>query len=113
MRRPVQTFGSDLLPHVQNHKETHMVRVNHIDKHIGGRLRAIRAAKGLKADALCRSVRGLSMDCLERLENGDQRLSAERMRQLCQALNVTSADFFRGLISEPIADHLPALVAEF
>ncbi len=90
-----------------------MVRVNHIDKHIGGRLRAMRAAKGLKADALCRSIRGLSMDCLERLENGDERLSAESMRQLCQVLNVTPADFFRGLISEPIADHLPALVAEF
>jgi transcriptional regulator with XRE-family HTH domain len=90
-----------------------MVRVHHIDKHIGGRLRALRAAKGLKADALCRSIRGLSMDCLERLENGDQRLSGEHMRQLCQALDVTPADFFRGLIIEPIADQLPALVADF
>jgi transcriptional regulator with XRE-family HTH domain len=90
-----------------------MVCVSHFDKHIGGRLRTIRAAKGLKADALCRSIRGLSMDCLERLENGDERLGPERMRQLCQALNVTPADFFQGLISEPIADHLPALLAEF
>ena len=90
-----------------------MIRVNRIDKHIGGRLRAMRAARGLKADALCRRVRGLSMDCLERLENGDQRLSADHMRQLCQALDVTPADFFWGLISEPIADQPPTLVTEF
>ncbi len=69
---------------------------NFIDKHVGGRLRALREARGLKADALARAC-GLSMERLERLENGLERINVDDMRRLCETLDATPADFFRGL----------------
>ncbi|MBB4197514.1 transcriptional regulator with XRE-family HTH domain [Rhodoblastus sphagnicola] len=73
-----------------------MTDVNPIDKHVGGRLRALREARGLAAEELVRAG-GLSIDRLERLEEGRERLNVDDMRRLCVLLGATPSDFFRGL----------------
>nr|WP_264586243.1 helix-turn-helix transcriptional regulator [Rhodoblastus acidophilus] len=97
--------GVDLVPGRENrlsHRELRvsiMSDVNPIDKHVGARLRALREARGFSAEALVRPA-GLSIDRLERLEDGRERISVDDMRRLCEVLGATPADFFRGLNEE-------------
>lgn len=72
---------------------------NPIDKHVGARLRALREARGFSAEALVRPAH-LSIDRLERLESGRERINVDDMRKLCEVLGATPADFFRGLNDE-------------
>jgi transcriptional regulator with XRE-family HTH domain len=76
-----------------------MSDVNPIDKHVGRRLRALREAQGMSAEVLVRAV-GMSIDRLERLESGRERINVDDMRRLCEVLGATPADFFRGLNDE-------------
>lgn len=76
-----------------------MSDVNPIDKHVGARLRALREARGFSPESLVRPA-GLSIDRLERLESGRERISVDDMRRLCEVLGATPADFFRGLNEE-------------
>jgi transcriptional regulator with XRE-family HTH domain len=69
---------------------------NPIDKHVGAQLRALREARGFSAQTLVRAA-GLSIDRLERLETGRERIGVDDMRRLCEVLGVTPSDFFRGL----------------
>jgi transcriptional regulator with XRE-family HTH domain len=73
-----------------------MSDINLIDKHVGGRLRALREARGISPEALVRAC-NLSIDRLDRLENGRERITVDDMRRLCEVLGVAPADFFRGL----------------
>lgn len=76
-----------------------MSDVNPIDKHVGARLRALREARGFSPEALVRPA-NLSIDRLERLESGRERISVDDMRKLCEVLGSTPGDFFRGLNEE-------------
>jgi transcriptional regulator with XRE-family HTH domain len=73
-----------------------MSDVNIIDKHVGGRLRALREVRGISAEELVRACQ-ISIDRLDRLESGRERIKVDDMRRLCDVLGVTPADFFRGL----------------
>ena len=59
-------------------------------------MRALREARGVSVEQLVRAC-NLSVDRLDRLENGRERINVEDMRRLCEVLDVTPADFFRGL----------------
>ncbi|MCW2283532.1 transcriptional regulator with XRE-family HTH domain [Rhodoblastus acidophilus] len=76
-----------------------MSDVNPIDKHVGARLRALREARGFSPEELVRPT-NLSIDRLERLESGRERISVDDMRKLCEVLGATPGDFFRGLNDE-------------
>jgi transcriptional regulator with XRE-family HTH domain len=73
-----------------------MSDVNPIDMHVGRRLQALREAQGMSAEILVRAV-GMSIDRLERLESGRERINVDDMRRLCEVLGATPADFFRGI----------------
>jgi len=75
---------------------TMMPDINPIDKHVGGRLRTLREARGLSPEELVRAGR-LSIDRLDRLETGRERLNVDDMRRLCDVLGASPADFFVGL----------------
>jgi len=76
-----------------------MPDVNNIDRHVGGRLLALRETCGFSAEALVRAA-GLSIDRLERLESGRERISVDDMRRLCAVLGATPTEFFYGLTEE-------------
>jgi transcriptional regulator with XRE-family HTH domain len=69
---------------------------NHIDRHVGGRLRQLREARGLELQDLAR-LSGVSAPHLIALEQGRERISAEFMRKLSRILRVRPSDFFTGL----------------
>ena len=50
----------------------------------------------MSAEILVRAV-GMSIDRLERLESGRERINVDDMRRLCEVLGATPADFFRGI----------------
>lgn len=60
---------------------------------IGPRIREIRMAKGIKQNALARTL-GISKGFLCLLEQGRRSFSAERVRQVADALDVTAGSLY-------------------
>jgi transcriptional regulator with XRE-family HTH domain len=69
---------------------------NHIDRHVGGRLRQLREARGLALQDLAHMT-GVPAPHLIALEQGRERISAELMRKLSRILRVRPSDYFTGL----------------
>jgi transcriptional regulator with XRE-family HTH domain len=67
-----------------------------IDRHVGGLLRLRRAQVGLTQSELADKV-GLSFQGLQKYETGENRISASRLYQFAQILDVPPAYFFEGL----------------
>ena len=67
-----------------------------VDRHIGSRLQAMRAAKGLTQKSLGASV-GISFQQIQKYEHGNNRISASMLWQFSQVLGVAVSDFFMGL----------------
>jgi transcriptional regulator with XRE-family HTH domain len=96
-----------------------VTRVNPIDKHVGGRLRMRRLMLDMSQTAIGDAL-GLTFQQVQKYEKGANRISASRLQQLCQILQVPVAFFFEGapralgLPEPPEADaESPAYVSDF
>jgi transcriptional regulator with XRE-family HTH domain len=67
-----------------------------MDKIIGRNLRAFRLQKDMSQEQIADAVK-LTFQQVQKYENGTNRISGSRMAQLCQVLNVTPNDFFKGV----------------
>ncbi len=67
-----------------------------IDKHVGGQLRLRRAQIGMTQSELGGKL-GLSFQAVQKYESGENRISASRLFQMAQLLDVPPAYFFEGL----------------
>jgi len=77
--------------------------VDHIDVHIGSRLRRTRQFRGLSQKQLAQAL-GLSVQSLDNFERGVTRLTAAVMSAAARRLNVDASFFFKGLkVAESVA----------
>jgi transcriptional regulator with XRE-family HTH domain len=67
-----------------------------VDKIIGRNLRAFRLQKNMSQEKIAAVVK-LTFQQVQKYEKGTNRISGSRMAQLCQLLNVTPNDFFKGV----------------
>jgi transcriptional regulator with XRE-family HTH domain len=76
---------------------------NAVDQHVGDRLRLRRRLLGLSQQELAARL-GLALQQVQKYENGANRISASRLYQLCQVLEVPVAWFFEEMpndVAEP------------
>ena len=83
-----------------------------IDVYVGGRMRLRRVQLGMSQGALAAKI-GVSFQAVQKYESGDIRISASRLYDVAQALEVTPGFFFEGypdgLVARNLADEaLPA-----
>jgi transcriptional regulator with XRE-family HTH domain len=72
-----------------------MKTANFIDRHVGARLRSLREERGVEREELAQLV-SISLQCLDSLEQGRERISAELLRKLSRVLHAAPARFFEG-----------------
>ena len=68
---------------------------NPVDVHVGSRVRMRRTLLGLSQEKLGEAI-GLTFQQVQKYETGANRVSASRLWQLCEALNVPVSFFFEG-----------------
>ncbi len=80
-----------------------------IDVYVGGRMRLRRIQLGLSQGALAGKI-GVSFQAVQKYESGDIRISASRLYDVAQVLEVSPAFFFEGypdgLVATNIAQEL-------
>ncbi len=78
-----------------------------IDIYVGGRMRLRRIQLGLSQGALASKI-GVSFQAVQKYESGDIRISASRLYDVSQVLEVSPAFFFEGypdgIVAKNIAD---------
>ena len=87
-------------------------KTHHIDVPLGEALRIERDARGLTQKALAAAL-DISASTIQKYEEGNLRISAARLWQLCNFLGVDVADFFKDLphhVARPLPEP-PAGVA--
>jgi len=67
-----------------------------VDIHVGRQMRARRELRGLPQKELARQL-GISFQQVQKYESGANRISASKMWQLCEVLDVAPGYFFEGL----------------
>jgi len=67
-----------------------------VDIHVGRQMRARRELRGLPQKELARQL-GISFQQVQKYESGANRISASKMWQLCDVLEVEPGYFFEGL----------------
>lgn len=67
-----------------------------VDAHVGHKLRQLRKARNLSQTDLGRDL-GISFQQIQKYEAGSNRISASRLFELAQALNVSPDYFFAGI----------------
>ncbi len=67
-----------------------------VDLHVGGRLKQIRGLRGLSQTNLADTV-GLTFQQIQKYENGANRISASRLWEFAEHLNVPISFFYDGL----------------
>lgn len=72
---------------------------NRVDVHVGRRLRIRRVIQGMSQTALAEQL-GLTFQQLQKYESGANRVSASRLWQIAQILDVPVQWFFMGLDNE-------------
>lgn len=72
-----------------------MKHPNSVDRHVGQRLRALRIARGIEMHVLS-GLLGVTQPRLLQMEEGRERISAARLRQLSKILDVRPSEFFAG-----------------
>ena len=75
----------------ENDRELRKTR--HIDRPLGARLRQARSTFPLSREAMAAHL-GVSVATIQRFENGDQRIPAGRLWQMCHYLNLEVRDLF-------------------
>ena len=73
-----------------------------VDQHIGTRIKQLRIHTGLTQSDLARRL-GISYQQLHKYETGVNGISAGRLADMAQILNVSPSHFFEGLGAEPTA----------
>ena len=81
-----------------------------IDTYVGGRMRLRRIQLGLSQGALANKI-GVSFQAVQKYESGDIRISASRLYDVSQVLQVSPAYFFEGYPDGLVADNLAQEVA--
>ena len=80
-----------------------------IDLYVGGRMRLRRIQLGLSQGALASKI-GVSFQAVQKYESGDIRISASRLYDVAQVLEVSPAFFFEGypdgLVAKNIAQEV-------
>ncbi len=69
-----------------------------VDTHVGRQMRARRELRGLPQKELARQL-GISFQQVQKYESGANRISASKMWQLCEVLDIMPGYFFEGLES--------------
>jgi transcriptional regulator with XRE-family HTH domain len=72
---------------------------NHVDRHVGSRVRLRRMLLGLSQEKLGEAL-GLTFQQVQKYEKGTNRIGASRLQQISQFLKVEIAYFFEGLPGE-------------
>lgn len=67
-----------------------------VDRHVGARIRLARQLKQMSQERLANEL-GITFQQVQKYERGRNRVSAGRLFQLCQALDVDLNFFFAGL----------------
>jgi len=80
---------------------------HHVDVHVGKRIRHRRWMMGLTQQQLGGRV-GIKFQQIQKYETGANRVSASRLWQIADALDIPVTFFFEGLESEPTRDTAPA-----
>ena len=73
---------------------------NPIDRHVGARVRMRRMMIGMSQEKLGESL-GLTFQQVQKYEKGTNRISASRLQQISETLNIPLAYFFKGA---PVAE---------
>jgi transcriptional regulator with XRE-family HTH domain len=81
-----------------------------IDIYVGGRMRLRRIQLGLSQGALASKI-GVSFQAVQKYESGDIRISASRLYDVAQVLQVSPAFFFEGYPDGLVAKNLAQEVA--
>jgi len=79
---------------------SNIVEPNPVDLHVGARLRARRKELGISQSDLAESV-GLTFQQIQKYERGTNRISASKLHQFAEHMNVPIAYFYDGL---PVAE---------
>ncbi len=67
-----------------------------VDKHVGDRLRQLRALRGITQAALAGQI-GVASQQIQKYEKGAHRISASRLWEIRRVLDVPIASFFEGI----------------
>ncbi len=67
-----------------------------VDKHVGDRLRQLRALRGITQAALAGQI-GVACQQVQKYEKGANRISASRLWEIRRVLDVPIASFFEGI----------------
>jgi transcriptional regulator with XRE-family HTH domain len=78
---------------------------NPIDVYVGGRMRLRRIQLGMSQGALATKI-GVSFQAVQKYESGDIRISASRLYDVAQVLEVAPAFFFEGYPDGVVARNL-------
>ena len=76
-----------------------------IDLYVGGRMRLRRIQLGLSQGALASKI-GVSFQAVQKYESGDIRISASRLYDVAQVLEVSPAFFFEGYPDGIVAENI-------
>jgi transcriptional regulator with XRE-family HTH domain len=76
-----------------------------IDTYVGGRMRLRRIQLGLSQGALAGKI-GVSFQAVQKYESGDIRISASRLYDVAQVLDVSPGFFFEGYPDGMVAQNL-------
>src|SRR5579864_6212545 len=76
-----------------------------IDVYVGGRMRLRRIQLGLSQGALASKI-GVSFQAVQKYESGDIRISASRLYDVAQVLEVSPAFFFEGYPNGIVAKNI-------
>jgi transcriptional regulator with XRE-family HTH domain len=87
-----------------------MVKLNEdqpapVDIYVGGRMRLRRIQRGMSQGALAAKI-GVSFQAVQKYESGDIRISASRLYDVAQVLQVTPSFFFEGYPDGLVAGNL-------
>ena len=99
--QPAPKVGSFTLPAIARTGE----EPNPIDVYVGGRMRLRRIQLGLSQGALASKI-GVSFQAVQKYESGDIRISASRLYDVAQVLQVTPGFFFDGYPDGLVAGNL-------
>jgi transcriptional regulator with XRE-family HTH domain len=72
---------------------------NHVDRHVGSRIRLRRMLLGLSQEKLGQAL-GLTFQQVQKYEKGTNRIGASRLQQIAEFLKVDIASLFEGLSGE-------------
>ncbi len=91
--------------------KTRKGRANAVDIHVGKKLRTIRVLRGLSQQKLGKKV-GITFQQIQKYEHGTNRISAGRLYELANILEISVLDFYEGLGDLRRSTGIPCLTKE-